>query len=99
MESMERQPFAHESFTNILRQIVLNAEKNHDKCPTHRRHPSIVKKLTVLFILAGPMAYELIQQNIPEALPSIRTVQSAIYLIYTKVQGTLTSTMHHHLFQ
>ena len=30
------------------------------------------------------MAYELIQQNIPEALPSIRTVQSAIYLIYMK---------------
>ena len=75
-----------ESFTNILRQLVLNAEKNHNKCPTHRRHSAILKKFaTVLFILAGPMAYELIQQNMPEALPSIRTIQSTIYLEYKTI--------------
>ena len=74
------------SFTNILRQIFSNAEKNSGQYPTHRRHLPILKKFsTVLFILAGPLAYELIQQNMPEALPCIRTVQSAIHSEYETI--------------
>ena len=38
-------------------------------------------------ILADPLAYELIQQNMPEALPSTRTVQSAIHSEYETIQG------------
>jgi len=64
------------SFGTVLKQLFLSAEKkNHERSPTHRRHPSILKKFaTVVFILAGPMVYELIQQNMPQALPSVRTV-------------------------
>ena len=36
--------------------------------------------------IAGPMTYELIQQNMPEALPLIRTVQSTIHSEY-KIEG------------
>ena len=74
------------SFGTILKQLFLSAEKNHESCPTHRRHPSILKKFTtIVFILAGPMAYELIQQNMPQALPSIRTIQSAIHSEYKTI--------------
>lgn len=74
------------SFTNILRQIFVNAEKNVGQYPTHRRHPPLLKKFsTILFILAGPLAYELIQQNMPEALPCTRTVQSAIHSEYETI--------------
>ena len=79
-------------FTNILKQICINAEKNLGKYPTSRRHLPILKKFsTVLFILAGPLAYELIQQNMPEALPCVRTVQSAIHSEY--------ETMHEGVFR
>ena len=74
------------SFGTILKQLFLSAEKNRECCPTHRRHPSILKKFaTIVYILAGPMAYELIQQNMPQALPSIRTVQSAIHSEYKTI--------------
>ena len=74
------------SFTNILKQIIVNAEKNIEKYPTHRRHPGVLKKFsTALFILAGPMAYEFIHQNMPEALPCMRTVQMSIHAEYKTI--------------
>ena len=74
------------NFANILRQFFLNAQKNEGQCSTHRRYPPILKKFaTVVFILAGPMAYELIQQNMPQALPGIRTVQGAIHSEYKTI--------------
>jgi len=67
------------SCTNILKEMIHNAEKNCGKYRTHRRHPEILKKsATALFLFAGPLAYEFIQQNMPKALPCIRTAQSAI---------------------
>ena len=42
-------------------------------------------KKSLLQLLAGPMAYELIQQNMPQALPSIRTVQTAIHSEYRTI--------------
>jgi len=39
----------------------------------------------MVFILAAPMVYKLIQQNMPQALPSIRTVQSTIHSEYKKI--------------
>ena len=72
--------FVKDKFTKT----VLSAQHNKSHYPTHRRHPSIHKNLQPLFfILAGPMAYELIPQNMPQGLPSIRTVQSAIHSEYT----------------
>ena len=71
------------ALTPILRQILCNAERNASKLPTGRRHPEILKKFcTALFIYCGPLAYEFIQQNMPEALPSVRTIQSVIYKEY-----------------
>ena len=53
------------------------------KSCTQHRHPEILKKFaTALFIYAGPLAYEFIQQNMPEALPSLRTVQTTIHVEY-----------------
>ena len=67
------------SFAPILKQLVLNAEKNLDRAPSHRRHSDIMKKFaTTLLIYAGPLTYEFIQKNLPEALPSLRSVQRII---------------------
>jgi len=66
-------------FTPILRQLILNAEKNVESLPNHRRHPEILKKFaTALLIYAGPLSYEFIHSNMPEALPSLRTVQRSV---------------------
>ena len=67
------------SFTPILRQLSFNAERNLDQAPNHRQHLEILKKIsTALLIYAGPLTYDLIQKNLPEALPSLRTVQRII---------------------
>ena len=74
------------SFTPILQQLLLNAERNTGKLPTGRRHPEILKKFsTALFIFCGPLAYEFIQHNMPEALPSLRTVQNVIHKEYQTI--------------
>ena len=54
--------------STVLRQIIVNAEANAGNLNTQRRYPEIVKKFSMaLFIYAGPMAYEFIHQNMPEA--------------------------------
>ena len=69
------------SFGPVLKCIIINAEKNASKLPTGRRHPEILKKFsTALFIFDGPLAYEFIQQNLPQAL-YLACVQSK--LLYT----------------
>lgn len=74
------------SFTNILKEMMANAERNASQYPTYRRHPEILKKFaTALFILAGPMAYEFIHQNMPEALQCMRTVKSSIHAEYKTI--------------
>ena len=61
---------------SVLHHLLANIENNTDKCPKGRRQNEIIKKFpTVLYIYAGPMAYDFIQYNMPEALPSLRTVQ------------------------
>ena len=88
----EKESISTSCCSTVLKQIIVNAEKNVGKFKTQRRHPEILKKFsTVLFILAGPLAYELIQQNMPEALPCVRTVQSAIHSEY--------ETMHEGVFR
>ena len=44
----------------------------HDKC--------LVSTYTVTY--CDPLAYEFIQQNMPEALPSLRTIQSVVHKEY-----------------
>ena len=69
--------------TPILRQILINAEKNVCKYPTQRRHTEILKKFaTALFIYCGPLSYEFIHQNMCQVLPSLRSVQRLIHSQY-----------------
>ena len=70
-------------FQSFFQQIIANAEKNAEKSPHTRRHSSVIKKFaTSLFLYGGPMAYNLIHQNMPTALPSLRTVQWMIHAEY-----------------
>ena len=65
--------------TPIMKQIMLNAEKNVCKYPTQRRHSELLKKFAIaLFIYSGPLCYEFIHHNMPHALPCLRSVQSII---------------------
>ena len=71
----------------VLNQLLLNIQENANKFPTHRRHNDAIKKFaTVLYIYSGSMAYEFLQQNLPEALPSLRTVQTLIHFQYTHIE-------------
>ena len=67
------------SLTPNLKQVLATAEANAHKLPKQRRHTEIMKKFsTALLIYAGPLAYEFLHQNMPEALPSLRTVQTIV---------------------
>ena len=58
--------------TPVLQQLFTNAHKNSQHLPKGRRHNEIMKKFSMsLLFMAGPSAYELLHQNMPEALPSL----------------------------
>ena len=74
------------SCTPILRQLMSNAEKNASKLPHGRRHSDKLKKFaTSLFIYAGPLAYDFLQQNLSQALPFLRTVQRLVHSDYKTI--------------
>ena len=79
--------------TPILKQILINADKNSCKYPTQQRHSEILKKFaTTLFIYCDPLSYEFIHQNMSQALPSLRSVQRIIHFQYkTMHEGTFQS--------
>ena len=88
----ESKDYAHSSLTPILKQILLNSQANAEKLPKQRRHPEVLKTFsTALLIYAGPLAYEFLHQNMPEALPSLRTAQNIVQSEY--------SMMHEGSFQ
>ena len=64
-----------------------HAERNAGKHCTSQKHPIILHKFSIaLFIIyAGPLAYEFIHKNMPEALPSIQTIQAAIHSEYKTI--------------
>ena len=78
------------SVSPLFNQLLLNAEHNAQKIPTQRRHAAVMKKFSIsLLIYSGPLAYKFLQKNMPEALPSIRTVQSLLYDEYKPIhEGT-----------
>jgi len=70
-------------FSHLLQNMISNAEQNCGKYPTNRKHSTIIKKFaTALFLYAGPLAYEFLQQNVPQALPCVRTIQTTIHSEY-----------------
>ena len=74
------------SLTPVLRQLITNAQKNAQCLPTGRRHSEILKKFsTSLLIYAGPLAYNFLHENLPQALPSLRTVQRIIHSEYNTI--------------
>ena len=74
MTSLLEMPSVNE-FSPILKRLMLNAEKNLDRLPKQRRHDVLLKKFaTSLFKFAGPLSYKFFHQNMPEALPTLRTV-------------------------
>lgn len=73
-------------FSPLFRQLMLNAEKNLEKLPKQRRHQELLRKFSIsLFIYCGPVAYHFIHSNMPEALPSLRTVQRAVSSEYKPI--------------
>ena len=73
----------HTDTLSLFQQLLSNAEKNASKVPQARRHSSVIKKFsTSLYLYGGPMAYNLIHQNMPTALPSLRTIQRQIHSEY-----------------
>lgn len=66
-------------FCPLLKKLIKNAEMNALKLPQQRRHEVVMKKFaTSLFIFSGPMAYNFVYRNLPEAIPSLRTVQRIV---------------------
>ena len=72
--------------TLVLQSILKNAIENSAKQPKQRRHPEILKKFAVLlFIYAGPLAYEFIHSNMAEAIPSLSTVKHIVHNYYCHI--------------
>lgn len=72
---------------SVLENILSNITRNMGKIPTQRRHGSNVKKFaTSLYIFSGSTAYEFLQQNLPHALPSLKTVQNIVNSCYSHIE-------------
>ena len=76
-----------EGFSPLLKQLLTNAKANVDKIvPQAKRHNAIIKKFsTSLLIYAGPRAYNFLHENMPQALPSLRTVQRIVQSDYRHI--------------
>ena len=75
-----------ETFTAVFQRLIANAERNLDKQPQQVRHDIILKKFaTSLFIYCGSRAYTFIHNNMPQALPSLRTVQRFVAKDYQPI--------------
>ena len=78
--------FNYDLYNPILRQTVCNAEKNAGNSKHGYRHTEIVKKFAIaLFIYSGPLAYDFLQHNLSQALPSWRTVRRLVYSEYKTI--------------
>ena len=78
-----RQAALKGTFTPLFQSLVDNAQLNIHKLPKERRHDHVMKKFsTSLFIYARPLAYSFVHQNMPQALPSLRTVQRIVHHEY-----------------
>ena len=78
-EEIESQSFAELSktfSTKLLKKLMENAQRNCSIMPQGRRHSEIMKKFSLsLLLMIGPSAYKLIHINMPEAFPSLSTVE------------------------
>lgn len=62
--------------TAFFQQLLQNAYNNCSHLPQSRRHSEVVKKFSLSLLLrTGSTGYQLLHKNMPEALPSLSTVQ------------------------
>lgn len=62
--------------TELFKKLMANTQRNCSTMPQGRRHNEIMKKFSLsLLLMTGPSAYNLIHANMPEAFPSLSTVQ------------------------
>ena len=58
----------NKNLSPLLKQLMVNAEKNVQRLPKQKRHDVLMKKFaTSLLIFAGPLSYEFVHQNMSEA--------------------------------
>ena len=75
--------------TSLFQSLLSNALNNVNQVPKRRRHSEVMKKFAIsLLFTAGSLAYELVHKNMPEAFPSLRTVQKEVNKKYcSMVEG------------
>ena len=62
--------------TTLFQQLLQNAHNNCSHLPHSRRHSEVIKKFSLSLLLrTGSTGYQLLHKNMPEALPSLSTVQ------------------------
>ena len=70
--------------TAVLQRLFSNACKNAEHLPKQWRHDEVIKKFSMsLFFMSGPAAYEMLHQNLPEALPSLSLVKKEMRKHYS----------------
>ena len=75
-----------ENFSPLLQRLFKNAQSNAQRLPAGKRHEGVLKKFaTSLFIYSGSMTYKYIYHNLPDALPSLRTVQRLVASAYKPI--------------
>ena len=82
-QHLQADQFCGYELTPILKQVILNAQKNARAYPTQRRHTEVITKFAIaLFIFSGPFGYEFLQRNMQQGLPTPSSVQCAIHVQY-----------------
>ena len=77
---------AIEFSTSLLQQLFKNAQTNAEHLPRQRRHTEVIKKFSMsMLFMAGPAAYDLLHQNMPEALPSLSTIRKEMKKSYSNL--------------
>ena len=62
--------------TTLFQQLLQNSHNNYSHLPHSRRHSEVIKKFSLSLLLrTGSTGYKLLHKNMPEALPSLSTVQ------------------------
>ena len=75
-----------ENVSPLLQRLFKNAQSNAQRLPAGKRHEGVLKKFaTSLFIYSGSMTYKYIYHNLPDALPSLRTVQRLVASAYKPI--------------
>lgn len=83
----------------FLRKMLTNADRNIHRRPGGYRYDDETKTIASYFrMLAGPLAYQTIQNNLPCALPSMPSTNRYIYKTNCRVTEGILRTKELHLF-